>query len=292
MSKSSFSFKKLLKLYLQIAFYAVVIYGIFCIAGHESLSPMTLVWKVWPIKSITLGFTSCFLAFYLFIPVLNVLVKSMNQHMHKYLVIILLTIFSVLPTYPRISMTHNYVMWFMSLYMIASYIRLYGLFPKIPHGQWGLLAFASVMLGSASVLFMYILYIKGYIGTFAPYIFVADSNKILSVVIAVCSFMYFKDMKIPQSRLINALGASTFGVFLIHANSDAMRQWLWRDTVDCIGHFGDSVLWTFGYASVTVLMIFIVCAGIDWFRAKYIEPIVLDPIYIKSKLILNRLQTA
>ena len=32
-------------------------------------------------------------------------------------------------------------------------------------------------------------------------------------------------------KLINTISASTFGVLLIHANSDFMRQWLWNDTI-------------------------------------------------------------
>ena len=51
-----------------------------------------------------------------------------------------------------------------------------------------------------------------------------------------------------------------------------MRQWLWRETVDSIGHFVPSVILTLSYAMVSVLVIFVVCAGIDWFRGKYIEP--------------------
>ncbi len=73
------------------------------------------------------------------------------------------------------------------------------------------------------------------------------------------------------SRFINAVGGATFGVLLIHANSDTMRQWLWRETVDCVGHFSDSALWTLGYATVSVLIIFTMCAGIDWLRGRYIE---------------------
>lgn len=90
--------------------------------------------------------------------------------------------------------------------------------------------------------------------------------------LSVASFMWFKDLKIPHSRFINAIGATTFGVLLIHANSDAMRQWLWRETVDCMGHFSESVLWTLGYSVASVLVIFVVCSGIDWFRGRYIEP--------------------
>ncbi len=282
MCRSRFTLEKLAKLYLQIAFYTLIIYSIFCITGHESFSLFKTIWKIWPIHSISDGFTSCFLLFYLFIPILNILVNSMNKDMHKYLLIILIGAFAILPTVPKIQMVFNYVTWFMVLYMIASYIRLYGLFPNVSHNKWGLITVFSVFLGAMSVLGMEWIFRMGFTKNPSPYYLLSDSNKFLSLAIAVSSFMYFKDLKIPHSKLINALGGASFGVLLIHANSDAMRQWLWHETVDCIGHFGDSILWTLGYAIVSVIIIFIVCAGIEWFRGKYIEPYIL--IYVDSKL--------
>lgn len=282
MCTSRFDFEKLTKLYLQITFYTLIIYVIFCISGHESFSIFKLCCNLWPIKSISSDFVSCFLVFYLFIPILNVLVNSLSKCLHKYTVMVLIAVFAALPSIPIISMRFNYVTWFMCLYMIASYIRKYGLFPNLSHNQWGLLAIIMIVIGSISVLGMEIIYKMGYTDRFAPYFFVADSNKFLSLAIAISSFMYFKDLRIPHSRLINVVGGATFGVLLIHANSDEMRQWLWRETVDCIGHFSDSVLWTLGYAIVSVLTIFIVCAGIEWFRGKFIEPYILN--YANGKL--------
>lgn len=282
MCTSRFTLEKLAKLYLQIAFYAVIIYGIFCITGHESFSPFNLIWKLWPIKSITTGFISCFLLFYLFIPILNIIVNSLSKDMHKYLMILLIVAFAILPSIPKIKLSFNYVTWFMAIYIIASYIRKYGIFPKVSHNQWGLLSILMIVIGSVSVLGMELIFKMGFTDKFLPYFFVSDSNKFLSLAIAISSFMYFKDLKIPHSRLINAVGGATFGVLLIHANSDAMRQWLWRETVDCIGHFGDSILWTLGYATVSVLIIFTVCAGIEWFRGRFIEPHILN--YVNKSL--------
>lgn len=282
MCTSRFTLEKLAKLYIQIVFYALIIYGIFCITGHETFSPFKLIWKLWPIKSIASGFTSCFLLFYLFIPILNIIVNSLGKEMHKYLMVLLIAVFTILPSFPMIRISFNYVTWFMALYMIASYIRLYGLFPKVSHDQWGLFSVLLIIIGSISVLGMELIFKMGYTNKFYPYFFIADSNKFLSLAIATSSFMYFKDLKIPYSRWINALGGATFGVFLIHANSDAMRLWLWRETVDCIGHFRDSLLWTLGYAVVSVLLIFIVCAGIEWFRGQFIEPYILN--FLSSKL--------
>lgn len=106
-----------------------------------------------------------------------------------------------------------------------------------------------------------------YLSTF----FVSDSNKIMAVSVAVTSFLWFMNMKIKYNKLINMIGASTFGVLLIHANSDAMRQWLWKDTVDCVGHYYLPTFQMICYFIGCVLLIFIICTIIDIIRIKTIE---------------------
>lgn len=58
---------------------------------------------------------------------------------------------------------------------------------------------------------------------------------------------------------------------MIHANSDAMRAWLWRDIVDCVGHYALPLYKLILYSVGVVLLIFVVCAVIDILRTKYIE---------------------
>lgn len=278
MCKSSFTWQKFLKLYAQIIFYAIIIYGIFCITGHEQFHPITAMLKLFPIKSIASGFTSCFLIFYLLIPFINILIQHLDKRQHATLLIVLLLIYTVLPTFPAYHLQFNYVTWFSLIYLIAAYIRYYNGFSRITHKMWGYATILLVLAGSLTVIAMTYGYKLNYIHAFNPYFFISDSNKILALAIAISSFMYFKDLKIPHSRFINAVGATTFGVLLIHANSDTMRQWLWKETVDCMGNFGDSLLFTVGYAIVSVLIIFIVCSGIDWFRGKFIEPHIMKLI--------------
>lgn len=272
MCRSRFTWDKLLKLYMQILFYTVIIYGVFCVTGHERLSVYDILWKIWPVKSINSGFTSCFILFYLFIPFLNIFLRNLDHKNHLRLLIVLLFSFSLLPTIPLIHHSFNYVGWFIVLYLVGSYIREYGISNKISHKAWGFISIFFILIASISVLGMASLYKLNYIPNFLPFFFISDSNKILSLAIAVSSFMYFKDLRIPHSRLINAVGGATFGVLLIHANSDAMRTWLWGETVDCIGNYREDILWTVGYATGSVLVIFILCTGIDWFRGKFIEP--------------------
>lgn len=99
-----------------------------------------------------------------------------------------------------------------------------------------------------------------------PYRWVSDFNVLLSVVTAVCSSMYFKNLRLSYSPAINAIGACTFGVLLIHNNSDTMRQWLWRDTLDNVGHYYTSN--SIFHAVMSVVAIFAICALLDYIRQK------------------------
>lgn len=272
MCKSRFTIQKFLKLYFQIVFYGVLIYGIFCFTGHESFHTITALLKLFPVKSIADGFGSCFLIFFLLIPFINILIENLNKRMHATLLLVLLTVYTILPTFPAYRLSFNYVSWFTILYLTASYLRFYGFGFKLSNRIWGWVTLLLVAIASSSVLFMYYMYQTGHIGAFNPYFFISDSNKILAYALGVSSFMFFKDLHIPQSRLINAMGGATFGVLLIHANSDAMRQWLWRETVDCVGHYGEGLL----YSVATIIIVFVVCCILDILRNHLVEPILMD----------------
>lgn len=117
------------------------------------------------------------------------------------------------------------------------------------------------------------------------YRYVTDSNTLLAVLTAVASFMFFKDLKMRYHKWINIIAASTFGVLLIHANSDTMRQWLWCDTLQNAEQFYMSYACI--YAMITVIAIFVICVAIDYARIHTLEKwmfIVIDKYLEKYKL--------
>lgn len=125
MCTSRITIRKFLKLLLEVEFYKITIYAIFMLSGYETFSVSGCIKSVVPILSLTHGFTSCFLVFYLCIPFLNILVHNMNRRQHGLLVLLCLFIYTVHGTLPWMSVSMNYVSWFCVLYFIASYIRLY-----------------------------------------------------------------------------------------------------------------------------------------------------------------------
>ena len=107
-----------------------------------------------------------------------------------------------------------------------------------------------------------------FIGKNLSYFFVSDSNKPLAVLTAIFAFLFFKNLEIGYSKVINTIAASAFGVLLIHANSDTMRQWLWKDTLDNVGHFDGNI---YLHAIGSVLAIYVICTIIDFMRIQLLE---------------------
>lgn len=265
MCKSHITAEKFLKLLLEVMFYKILIHGIFMIAGAEEICLKNIFFMFMPVTSVKTDFVSCFLLFFLCIPFLNIMVRNMTQRQHQLLLALLLGIFTILGTMLGGRFKTNYVTWFCVLYFISSYIRLYNPLPKL---RWGYVMGGGLLTSVLSIVV--ILCANAYIGkTLPPYYFVNDSYKILAVVLSVSMFMWFKDMKVPQSRIINRIAQSCFGVLLIHANSNTMRQWLWKDTLDVAGQYYTD---TFIIHSIlSVLCIYIVCTLIDQIRIAWIE---------------------
>ena len=261
--------RKWLKLLLQIYFYKIIIYIVLLACGYESFGLMRVVKLVMPIWGLQTNFVTCFLVFYLTIPFWNILIQNMTKKQHEYLLLILLTSFTLFGSLPSFGVNIDYVFWFGIIYLIASYIRLHSLPIFSNVAFWGWMTLLSGVLVSISVLFMHLLFDRAYF-------FVVDSNKILSVLFGVSSFLWFKNMNISNSLIINKIGGSTFGVLLIHANSNAMRTWLWKDTVDCVGHYSLPLSQLILYSVGVVITIFVICNLIDQLRSKLIEKPIFD----------------
>ena len=265
MCKSSITVEKFLKLLIEVMFYKIVIHGIFMAVGCEAVIAHNLMAALLPVTSVKDGFTSCFLLFFLCIPFLNIMVRNMTKRQHVLLLCLLLGIYTGLGTLLKDRVRTNYVTWFCVLYFISSYIRLYQPLPKV---RWGLVlggAFLASVISIIAILFISDLKGKPY----PQYYFVNDCYKLLAVALGLSMFMWFKDLKIPQSKLINRIAQSCFGVLLIHANSDTMRQWLWKDTLNVAGQYETD---TFILHSIlSVLGIYMVCTMIDQVRIFLIE---------------------
>ncbi len=267
MCKSQITIKKFLKFLLEVEFYKIVIYFIFIISGYAQFDLAGFIKVVLPFTSVGQNFTGCYLIFFLLIPFLNILVSNMKEKQHIKLVLLLFFVYVILGTLLGDKVTMNYVTWYVVLYFVSSYVRIY---PKDIFNNtklWAVLALGSVAVSVLSIVvftFVLVQYKIGY-----AHVLLVDSNKILAFATGLSCFMFFKNIKIKDSKFINAVAASCFGVLLIHANGDTMRKWLWQDVLSNVEMYDSKFLVV--HACVSVICIFAICAFIDYLRICLIE---------------------
>ena len=264
MCTSSITLKKYAKLILEVMFYRALFYILFWVTGVSEFSITGFIKTVLPVTSIKTNFTGCFLVFYLCIPFLSILVKNLTERQHRRLIFLCLGVCTVLGTIPWFELSINYTTWFCILFFVASYIRLHpcALFRNKKLWGWSTLlclaaAVVSVVFGAHRGHQHWVFYL------------VSDSYKLLAVALSISSFLFFKNLKLKYNPLINAMGASTFGVLLIHANGDTMRAWLWQTLLKTPQMYDSP--WLAVHAFASVVCVFLICVVIDQLRIRLLE---------------------
>ena len=256
--------RKFAKLLAQIYFYRILFFLVFLLTGYETLSGTGIIKLLMPFWGLKNGFTSCFIVFYLTIPFWTILVQNMNKRQHELLLFLLLGCYTILGSIPTFTVSFNYITWFGIIYLIASFIRIYPLPVFESRRLWGWITLVIVLMAVVSIVVLQKLFGAGLF-------LLIDCNKFFAVLIAISSFLWFKNMNIKYSKVINAFGAASFGVLLIHAHSDAMRIWLWKDVIDAVGHYQLPILQLAIFSVSVVFVVFIICNLIDQLRIATIE---------------------
>lgn len=276
MCSKSITARKFFQLLFQVLTYSVGLYVVFSLFGWIPFSWGEFL-KAWiPFTRIYNNFTGCFLVFYLLIPFLGVLVRNLTEKQHLRLILLLLAVYTLFDSLPVAQVTMNYVTWFCILFVIAAYIRLHpkAIFENVRF--WGYAAATSVTTVLLSVV----------LGAWAgdrfgyeslPYdlltrCLIGDSNRILSVITGVCTFLFFRNWKLGYRKWINVMGGATFGILLFHSDGATMRP-LWESLLHC-GSMFDSP-WLIPHALGSVTGIFLLGFLVDRVRAILIEKPVL-----------------
>ena len=127
---SKFRLKKLVTLWMEAAFYSVVIRLIFMLTGARPFSVISLVSCFVPILTGRYWFITIYVGMYMFFPFLNVLVRAMDRKQHALMNICLFGLFSLWSSlHPGIAGMNSGggwgLAWFAVLYLAAAWLWLY-----------------------------------------------------------------------------------------------------------------------------------------------------------------------
>lgn len=274
---------KLLRLEGQLIFYSLAIYCLFCLVGLESFSIINLIKSFLPVSNRTWWFASTYVVMYLFIPYINEILRNLKLENYVELLMLTSIIWVLFPTLLSVDLESNDLIWFIYLYSIAAFIRLWSPDQKMKEKPIKFLIIAVELFAityALTILFDIIGITNHYVAAHATHFY--DYNQLPVVLIAVSLFLFFKNIEIKNNKYINMIAATTFGIYLIHDNN-FIRSFLWIDL------FKNNEVATKNYfiiySIVIIIFVLIVCFLIELIRNRMIEKKTLKIMAVMGKYI-------
>ena len=269
--EAKWKLSRLLTLWLQVMFYSLGV-PLVCLAlGIGEVNTWGVydwVNVLFPVQMEQYWFITAYVVFYLLVPVLSMGVKKMTREQHGFVIAGLLLVFSVpksiLPIgIPTDRYGYDYG-WFVCLFMVASYIRIYGI-PFLNHKKKSFLIYFASVCGIWGIsLLCGILSRKGLSFTYAMNMTYCY-NHILVLVASVALFCGFQYIKIPQGKIADVIckvSPYTLGVYLLHENQAIRTQWQVMAGIEQVRN-GFEI---FPHMIITVFAIFIAGVLVDFVR--------------------------
>lgn len=265
--------QKILSLIGQVFFYSISIYTVAYLTGVITIDLKSLIKALFPISTKYLWFASVYFGFYLLCPFLNVSIRSMNKTQMKNSIIVMFIMFSVIPSLTIIYDPWNTaagfsLLWFIFIYYVAAYIRIYSLYDYGNFRYLYLLFYFVCVLSLVASKYFLPEYFKALLGRHYLYSLIYGYNSVLVFMSSIFMFMFFLKIKIYSTairKILTFITPHLFGVYLYH-NHPAIRDYIWKEVFSPL-QYASSIL-IIPYFIFCVVSIFCFGILIDFLRSK------------------------
>lgn len=255
--------RRVLSLVCQILFYSmaipIVLIGLGIVSG-SSLGVYDWIGYLLPVGTEHYWFATAYLLMYLFSPVLAAGIRQMEQKQLQIVIGLLLLFFSLgKSVLPIAFVTDHYGYdfgWFLCLFVIAGYLRRFGI-PWLEQRKHALLLYSL----SAAGMWALSIVADGLSSQITAFTYYVDMpytyNHILCLTGSVSLFYLFRGMEIRNEKagaVICKLSSYTFGIYLLHEHillRYEWMQWLQVDRVAGSWRFVPHLLFTIVLVYVT-----------------------------------------
>lgn len=270
--ESAWKPERVVSLAAQVLFYSLLIPVVLICAGVVAAGELSIYdWLnyVLPIETEHYWFATAYLIMYLFAPLLAAGVKAVERRTLQIIIGVMALFFCVWKSVvPATLATDRYGYdygWFLFLFLIAAYIRLYGV-PKLEKKRNAAILYVGMSLGIFALTIVSGI-LAEVLPPFAYYMDMPDTyNHILCLLSSIGLFMLFKNMKPWEGRtagVIRRLAPYTFGVYLLHEHILVRNQWMQWLRVDKV--WGS---WMFiPHMIGCVVAVYAAGTAVDWVRA-------------------------
>lgn len=277
--KSDFRWDKILIIWLQTFFYSFFICLILQLAGIIELDFKELINRGMPIRINDYWFISKYIALLALSPFLAKLACILNQKEYRIglLVLFCMNISLNCFSYGRVYSGSDSLLWFVFLFFVAGYIRLYNPFMAYNH------LLGRGFLGMCLILLVALLIQKGflYVWKKEPVSYDLTAYNGYTFFTSVLLFLWAKQHTFPHNFLFRNLvkiAPFTLGVYLIHDNY-YIRMLLWEDWLPVSRYLQSWTLLPILF--ITSLGIFFLCIFIDFLRSVCFQQFRLNTYFIR-----------
>ena len=270
---SKFKWKKVLQLWGETIFYSISIYFLIVVVGLKEFEIKDAIKSALPIITKQYWFINVYLMMYILSPFLNKLINNLEKKEFQKLVLILIigfSVISILPSEYTLDATGGYgIIWFICLYLIAAYIRLYGSPLKISSKKYFIIFILCAVFITLEMLVSDML--CKYIGRTSFSAKFLQYNNIIVLIQSLSLFLCLKDFNLKNitlTKIVTFVAPLTFAVYLIHEQSQ-LRTVLYDKILHTQNCFHNP--YSIFIVVFSVLAMFIVCIAIEWIRKKVVE---------------------
>ncbi len=272
---SSFKPARAISLLCQVWFYTLLVLAVFTLAGLptalSSYGAYGLIRYLFPIETEHYWFITAYFMLYLLTPILNQGIRHMSRKQLQIAIGCLLLLFcGIKSVSPLVFVFDKYgydLPWFICVYLVAAYFRLYGagFFEKK-----GWLVYAgSCLAGFGLHLLMWFL---GQRWDCFHYYFTVPFhyNFIFCLTGAIGLFYGFSHIRIPEGRLADGIrrsGSLSLGIYLLHEQVDLRSKWY--DWISALVNPMEKTGFGFFAIELILSVVILFTAGmlIDWLRS-------------------------
>ena len=258
---------KVLKLWLQLVTYALAFFFLFVGLGDVEFSKEGLLNCFQPITKSTWWFASTYFVLFLLSPYISAGLRALTKETYQGLLLTMFLCWCIVPTFSTSSFQSSNLVWFVFLYALAGYIRLYVDLKTIKPGICFITTVLLVILTWILATHLDRVGIENVFNARSGEYFYHMQNLPI-LLISTTLFLSFLAWDIGYVPFINIVSSATFGVYLIH-DYGPMRKLLWRTVFENTSYAHRKLL--IPYTAGQILLVFAVCAVIELVRIYGIE---------------------
>lgn len=289
--EAKFKYSNIIYLWLQVAFYTIIITIVFCLFMPGAVNRRSFVKAICPVLFKQYWYFTAYFAMFFFIPFFNHLVKSMDKKMAKKMLFTIVIVFSVIQTlrYDDIFGTASgySALWLSLMYLSGAIIRQKRLLENWTSSKLFLMYIICTVITFLSKfgieLFTIHFWGRKVVGDF---LINYTSPMMILAAIALVGFFFKLELHSFTQKIISILAPLSFSVYLIHTHPLVLEYVI-------TGRFGEfAKMGTFQMLIMiftTVVGIFAVCVIVDFGRMYLFKALKIRDICIQIESLMTKI---